>query len=88
MVEACLAALAALRLMFQSADGLPPCIVIIIIVYPSDAEALGVPLAFGLANLVLLLREDVRVEVVYHRAYIMRQQPLHDGRGAWCATRM
>ena len=81
MIETYLTPLAALRLIFQTTNIVPPRLVRFVvpgfganpvIVYPLDAETLRVPLTLVLANLILRLRVDIRVVIVDDGFYMVR----------------
>ena len=78
--EALFAAAAPLRFMLQATDTLSPCSVVVVTVYPSQAQALGMSLALVLADVVLLAGEDVRIIIKNGWAYLMLHQPFYDGR--------
>ena len=73
---------------FEASDLLQPCLVVVVAVYPADAEAVGVTLALVLADVVLLAGEDVGVEVEDGRSDVVPEHPLDDGGGAGSATGM
>ena len=81
MIETYLTSLAALRLIFQTTNIVPPRLVRIVIpgfgaypviIYPLDAETLCVPLTLVLANLILRLRVDIRVVIIDDGFYMVR----------------
>lgn len=84
--EALLTASASFRLFLQSADTLPPCLMVVVSVYPANAQRLGVTLALDLADVVLIARPDVGVIIKDGGAHVVLQQPLDNGRRTGCTA--
>lgn len=84
--EALEASGAAFGFVFQSLDLLEPLLVVVVAVYPSDAEAVGMSLAFVLSDVVFLKGVDVGVEVEDGGTDVVLEHPFDDGGGARCAA--
>ena len=83
-----LATSATFGLLLQPADRSEPLGVVVVGVYPSYTEALGMSLALVFACLVFLKRIDVWVIIIYGGTHSMLQQPLYYCRRTWGATGM
>lgn len=99
VIETCLAALAALRLVLQTLYGREPFFMAVpawlvvsgdspVGIYPLYTQRLRVALRFVLADLVFLEGVDIGIEIIDDGRDIMRQQPLYDSAGTRCATGM
>lgn len=55
-----------------------PVLVVIIGIHDLQSERLRIAGALVLADLVFLLREDVRIAVIYHRCDAVLKQTLYD----------
>jgi hypothetical protein len=77
-LEAQTAATAAFRFALQSADAVEPLLVVVITIYPADAQRVGMTLAFVLTDVVFLTRIDVGVIIKYGRADVVSQHPLYN----------
>ena len=78
--EALLTAPPPFRLTFHATDATQPFRMVIVAINPAQPQALSMPLAFLLANLILLAGPDVGVIIIYNRCHLMLHQPLNDGR--------
>ena len=67
---------------FESLDLLEPVLVVVVAVYPTDAEAVGMALAFVFADFVFLEGVDVGVVVEDGGTDVVLEHPLDDGGGA------
>ena len=72
--------------LFQSLYLLEPACMVVVAVYPSDAEAVGMSFAFVFADVVFLTGVDVGVEVEDGGTDVVLEHPFDDGGGAGCAT--
>ena len=72
--------------LFQALNLLEPLFMVIVAVYPTDAEAVGVAFAFVLADVVFLAWVDVGIEIEDGGADVVLEHPLDDGGGAGCTT--
>ena len=77
--EALLAAGASFWLLLKSADGLQPCLMVVVAVYPRDSETFGMALALVLSDFVLFVWKDVGIEVEDGGADAVLKHPLYDG---------
>lgn len=74
--------------LFQALNLLEPLFMVIVAVYPTDAEAVGVAFAFVLADVVFLAWVDVGIEIEDGGADVVLEHPLNDGGGTGSATSM
>ena len=80
--EALEAAGTAFGFVFESLDLLEPALVVVVAVYPTDAEAVGMAFAFVFADFVFLEGVDVGVVVEDGGTDVVLEHPLDDGGGA------
>ena len=78
--EAKFAATSAFGFVLQSAYVVFPLLVVVVAVDPSHPEAISMPLALLLADLIFLKRVDVGIVIEDDGAQTMSQQPLDNGR--------
>ena len=88
VVETCLAPFSSLRLVLQPFYGAKPLLMTPVVVYPLDSQTLCMPLALVLTDLILLERVYVRIIIIDHRLYPMRQQPFYNSAGTGGAARV
>jgi hypothetical protein len=73
------AATAALGFALQSADAVEPLLVVVVAINPTDAQRVGVALAFVFTDVVFFAWVDVGVIIKYGRTDVVGQHPLYDG---------
>ena len=73
---------------FKPTDVLPPLLVVVVSIDPSESETLCMTFTLVLADLVLLKRIDIRIVIEYHRTDVVLHQPLDNRRGTRGTTGM
>ena len=86
--EALEATTAPLGLSLQASHSLKPALMVIVAVNPLKSQALCMPFAFLLADVIFLARKDVGIEIKDSGADVVLQHPLHDGRRTRSTTGM
>ena len=71
---------------FKTLHLLEPRFVVVVTIYPSDAQTFRMTFAFILADFIFLTRIDVGVEVEDGGTNVVLQHPLDNGRGAGRTT--
>lgn len=66
-------------LLLKSADGLQPCFMVVVAVYPRDSETFGMTLALVLSDFVLFVWKDVGIEVEYGGTDVVLKHPFDNG---------